>query len=132
MHVLQLAMCGFTALDTAIFALSYFSPAHLALYFPQYAASEQLGRMIGIFFLLCAIVRGHSAMHITEKGAYRVAAWSWIVEIILHVAEMHHGNINKKDCMPVYALCGGMFLWQTLSYSSILYPEKRKDAKAKN
>ena len=71
-------------------------------------------------------------MHITEKGAFRVAAWSWIVEIVLHAAEMHHGNIAEKDCVVVYGLCSAMFLWQTVSYSSILYPEKNKDAKAKN
>jgi hypothetical protein len=81
---------------------------------------------VGCFFLLCGIARFHGGLHIHEKGAYRVALWSFIVEVIFHASEVYRGTILLKDTAHVFVICGVAILFQTLLYNSILYPTDKK------
>jgi hypothetical protein len=36
-------------------------------------------RLVGAFFLMCAIARFHGVINSNEKGAYRVFLWSCII-----------------------------------------------------
>jgi hypothetical protein len=70
----------FVVLDLVIFFLSYFHLSKFVELFPQYGSSdERYPRLVGSFFLLCAIARFHGVFNATEKGAYRVSLWSCIV-----------------------------------------------------
>ena len=58
-------------LDFAIFGASQMD-GKLGELVPMYGRNGLMfERLVGSFFLLCAIARSHGAMHLGEKGAYR-------------------------------------------------------------
>ena len=46
-----------------------------------------------------------------------VSLVSWLVEILYHAIEFHRGTLSKEDVLPVFVLCGGMAVWQTIAYN---------------
>jgi nitrate/nitrite transporter NarK len=129
---LQVVLGLCSLLDVGIFIVSQTYPALLIEKIPQAGASDVMfTRLFGCFILMCGIARAHGGMNVSEKGAYRVALWSFIIEIVHIALELHHGTMDmeKHKLMVVFAVCGGMALWMTLMYKSILYPagKARKD-----
>lgn len=85
--------------------------------------------------VLCGIARFHGGLNITEKGAYRVCLWSFIMEIAFHafevtvavsgltsyllsglnshilipsrpVYQVHKGTLPLQDTKIVFIICG--------------------------
>lgn len=129
---LQWTLGAFALLDVVIFYTTQTDPARIIESMPHAGVSdEQYTRLFGMFFLLCGIARAHGAMNLTEKGAYRVAIWSFIIEMLQVGLEIQRGalDLEKHKLMHIFVLCGSMVLWMTLMYKSILYPvcKTRKD-----
>jgi hypothetical protein len=59
----------------------------------------------------------------TLKGAYRVALWAFIVEVVFHAIEVWRGTMALADTAGVLGACAVMILWMTVQYKSYLYPE---------
>lgn len=124
--ILQFLLGAFALLDFGIFGLSNFDNNKFLEFFPQYASTDpKFPRLIGSFFLMAGIARLHGASNIKEKGAYRIALWSWLIEMLFHGIEIYHGQYELQDpkIKPVFVLCGAMFIYSTLMYKNILYPK---------
>ena len=61
------------------------------------------------------------------QGAYRVALWAFIVEIIFHAGEVWRGTMTWDDTVGMFCACAVMIIWMTLQYKANLYPNKSKD-----
>lgn len=126
--ILQFLLVSVAFFDFSIFCLSNYDGDKFLEIFPHYASSDpKFCRVIGSFFLLAGIVRLHGATNITEKGAYRVALWSWVVEILYHIIETYHGqyDIQHPKMKGTIAACCAMLIFSTIMYKSILYPKSK-------
>ena len=111
----------FVLLDLVIFFLSYFALDKFGEIFPQYLSSdERYPRLVGAFFLMCAIARFHGVINSNEKGAYRVFLWSCIIEFFYHAYEMSKETMEKKKVIPVLVITGVATIWGSLLYRSVL------------
>jgi len=125
---LQCVLGFFSVVDVGIFYLTQTNPGLIVEKLPHAGVSDiQFTRLFGCFILMCGIARLHGAMNVTEKGAYRVALWSFIIEILHAALEVHHGALDMEahKVMPVFVICGATAVWMTVMYKSILYPKTR-------
>ncbi len=92
-------------------------------------AEASYHRNIGTIFLLLAAARFHGALHINEKGAYRIALWSWIIELIIFVEEIFvTRQMTLQDGAGALGLQILFITWSTISYKGYLYPSDKKKA----
>ena len=139
--LLQLVLIGNALLDFGLFAVMSFKPVLLkgtALDFlpgPHFAplfkgapagALELYGRALSLAILLMGIMRLHGGLNWGEKGAYRVALWSYMGEIALFAREIQAGTL---PLMPYAGICGGLvvlILLMSAQYKQVLYPKTKK------
>jgi hypothetical protein len=139
--LLQVVLIGNALLDFGLFAVISFKPAllkgtpldlvpgpHFAPLFKGAPAGalELYARALSLSILLLGIMRLHGGINWGEKGAYRVALWSYVGEIMLFAREIQAGTL---PLMPFAAICGGLvvaILLMSAQYKAVLYPAKTK------
>ncbi len=141
MKLLQLVLVGNALGDFGLAAVLSFKPAllkgtpldmlpgpHLAPLFKGAPAGalELYGRTLALVILLLGVMRLHGGINWGEKGAYRVALWSYFGEILLFAREIQAGTL---PLMPYAGICGGLLLLILLmsaQYKQVLYPKTKK------
>ena len=126
---LQCALCMAFCLDFGIFVFSHINPDELSKRLLHLESPDpKFVRLFGSFALLFGLCRLHGALHIREKGAYRMALWSLIVELVHIGLEIHHGalDVQRHALAPVFVICGLFVLWMVLAYKTALYPAEKR------
>jgi hypothetical protein len=124
-NAFKASLFSISVFDAAVFGLSLYSPDLLYRLAPYFVhKNEQSARYLGYVFLLLGLSRLHGCMSITEKGAYRLMAWSWIVELGIHAVEYSKQEINTHDSklLVVLTVCSAMLLVTIFFYKEMLYP----------
>jgi hypothetical protein len=88
-------------------------------------------QLMGTIMFLHGIMRLHGALNIFEKGAYRVALWSWILELAMLVEEVYRNKSEFAAVAPAVAITSAATVWHIAQYGSYLYP-KGEAAKKKS
>ena len=85
--------------------------------------------LMGTMMLLFGIMRLHGALNIYEKGAYRVALWSWILELAMLAEEVCLNKSELGAVAPAVAITAGAIIWHVAQYDSYLYPKGEANKK---
>ena len=121
----QVALYAFALCDSVVFGLSIFRTDLLYRLVPYFVhQDEHSARYLGYIFLLLGLIRLHGALYTSEKGSYRLTAWSWILELAIHGAEYTKQDIDthQPKLFYVLTLCSAMLIFTTFLYKDILYP----------
>lgn len=82
----------------------------------------------GSWTLLAAILRGHCAFHIRERGIYRATLWSFIIALGVYSYEaLVTKSIPIAHAAPAFFVATVSIAWMTISYRSFLLdvPKRR-------
>ena len=118
MKYLRYALVFVFVVDVSIFLTSLVDPDLLFKLLPQFEV-ESTGytypRLVGVFFLMLGLARLYGATHITEKGAFSLSIWSWVVELIWTITEIVHGQFAASENLVALVVAPLMLVW-SVSY----------------
>ena len=119
MNYLKYALLFVFAVELSMFAMSQFNPEYFVSALPQFnveSVDYTYPRLVGVLFLMLGLAKLYGALYITEKGAFVVSMWSWVVEFFYILSEVVHGQFLWTDAVSGLAIPPLMLIWSLLYY----------------
>ncbi|MEM7087909.1 MAG: hypothetical protein AAF489_17135 [Bacteroidota bacterium] len=120
MKYLKYALIFFFIVDLIIFLVSQIDANLLVSLLPQFNLESEgntYPRLVGLLFLMLGLARLYGGLYITEKGAFIVSIWSWVVELVYTLSELIYGNFSITENIMALVLAPLMLIWSLVYYN---------------
>ncbi|MGI9390648.1 MAG: hypothetical protein ACR2O1_11380 [Boseongicola sp.] len=118
-EIFEICSDFFAIVDFIIFLISQANPSLLVVILPQFdieSAGSSYPRLVGILFMMLGLVRLYGAIFIDQKGAFVLAMWSWVVELIYTISELSRGQFALTENVLGLTLAPIMLIWSVQYY----------------